>query len=116
MALTSLFFNNVTYASGVLPNWVFSSTSIYAATQVGRGGTETILGDYEVYNITGTSLVTGATTTASASLDAFVATEKKLETTQAYIETMDEAELEELIAKLDAKVVLEEADMPHKEL
>jgi len=116
MALTSLFFNNVTYALGVLPNWVFSSASIYAAAQIGRGGTESMLGDDGKYNITGTSLVTGATTTVSTSLDAFVATEKKLETTQTYIETMDEAELEELIAKLDAKVVLEEADMLHKEL
>ena len=108
MNVTSLFLENflggatmslgsITPSSAILSSAL--TTTGLSVTGVGIVGTSSM----DENPILGTSSITLGTTTASNGFTATTNTAKQLELTQAYIESMDESELEEFIVKLEEK-------------
>lgn len=110
MHVTSLFLENffgessMSLGSLIPPSSILSSsltTTELTATGSSVVGTESI--DDE--STLGWSSISSALTTASSGFSAMSDTSKQLEMTQAYIESMDENELEDFIARLEQKEV-----------
>lgn len=109
MKLTSLFLENF-FSQFSLSSFIPESTVISTSTtstevtavQVGAAGSNMM--DDEP--LLGTTTVTSATSTGTNALSAFSNTDaQQLYVTQAYIESLDEKELEEFIVKLESKEV-----------
>lgn len=106
MHVTSLFLENFfggfsMSLSSIIPSSSVLSSSLttteLSATGVGVIGTNSM----DESPILGTSSISAAITTASSGFTATKNTSKQLELTQAYIESMDESELEEFIECLE---------------
>lgn len=109
MKLTSLFLENF-FSQFSLSSFISESTTISTSTTsteitalaVGSTGCN-IMDDEPIF---GTTMVTSATTTGSNALTAFSDVQiKQLYVTQAYIESLNEEELEEFIVKLESKEI-----------
>lgn len=97
---TSLFFNNLFGIAGA------SLVPTIAPIATMGTGTSTIHYGVEVSDenlILGTSLTTSATTTMGVIEKAYSESISQLEDTQAYIESLSEEELSELVCKLETK-------------
>ena len=112
MHVTSLFLENFFEGSlmslgSIIPSSAVLSSSL-TTTEITATGSSIIgtnsMDDNDV-SILGTSSISSGLTTASSGFHAMQDTSKQLEMTQAYIESMDERELEEFIARLEQKQV-----------
>ena len=122
MHVTSLFLENFLGGlsmplSSVIPSSSVLSSSLttteLGATGIGVTGTNSM----DESPVLGTSSISSALTTASNGFSAISDTSKQLELTQAYIESMDEKELEELIEGLEQAEIqesMQEMDVTQK--
>ena len=115
MNITSLFLENffggtsMSLGSMIPSSSVLSSslsTTELSATGVSVTGTNS----FDEEPILGASSISSALTTSSSGFTAANNTSKQLELTQAYIESMDETELEELITSLEQVEIQEDRE------
>lgn len=105
MHLTSLFLENffgTALGSGSIIS-VFPTTTAVSATQTFEAGVDTINNNGTLGTTTGVSITSAATDVCLYGVDTYEKTLSSLQTTQNYIASLDEQQLEDLITKLELK-------------
>ena len=113
MEFTSLFLENVVVGASVSINGSLmspgtlgsslSSTSTSTATEMTNIGEELMNSDNGLLITTGSISTSVGTSTSINGMNAYEKTLQQLETTQAYVESLNQKEMEDLLAKLEIK-------------
>ncbi len=119
MHVTSLFLENFLGETSMslgsmIPSSSVLSSSLTTTELSATGSSVTGTNSMDENPLLGTSSILSAFTTASSGFSAMNTTAKQLELTQAYIESMDENELEDFIVKLEQTQVGEVVEETNK--